>query len=64
MHTDGAELPGSALAVAGIPLPTLDSQRAVLLDITRLPSPIAAPDGPCRWSRASWPRTTQEEKIA
>ncbi|GII34254.1 hypothetical protein Pmi06nite_76960 [Planotetraspora mira] len=33
-------------AGAGIPLPTLDPQQTVLLDITRLPSLIAAPDGP------------------
>jgi alpha-galactosidase len=34
---DGAELPGSVLALAGIPLPTLDPQQAILLDVTRLP---------------------------
>lgn len=45
-HADGAELPGSVLALAGIPLPILDPQQAMLLDITRLPSPIATPDGP------------------
>jgi alpha-galactosidase len=33
----GAELPGSVLALAGIPLPTLDPQQAILLDVTRLP---------------------------
>ena len=30
------------LALAGIPLPTLDPQQAMLLDITRLPPPVAA----------------------
>ena len=34
---DGAEFPGAVLAVAGIPLPTLDPQQAILLDVTRLP---------------------------
>ncbi len=36
-HAHGAELPGSVLALAGIPLPTLDPQQAMLLDVTRLP---------------------------
>jgi len=34
---NGVDLPGSVLALAGIPLPTLDPQQAILLDVTRLP---------------------------
>ena len=34
---NGVDLPGTVLALAGIPLPTLDPQQAILLDVTRLP---------------------------
>jgi alpha-galactosidase len=33
----GVHLPGTVLAVAGLPLPTLNPQQALLLDVTRLP---------------------------
>ncbi|WP_341996106.1 alpha-galactosidase [Microbacterium sp. LWH7-1.2] len=33
----GTELPGAVLAVAGVPLPTLNPQQALLLDVERLP---------------------------
>ncbi|MFC5502675.1 alpha-galactosidase [Lysinimonas soli] len=33
----GAELPGSVLAVAGLPLPTLNPQQAMVFDVQRLP---------------------------
>ena len=32
----GIELPGSVLAVAGVPLPTLNPQQALLFDVERL----------------------------
>lgn len=32
----GAELPGAVLAVAGVPLPTLNPQQALLFDVVRL----------------------------
>ena len=33
----GIEMPGSVLAVVGIPLPTLNPQQAMLLDVIRMP---------------------------
>lgn len=33
----GVDLPGSVLAVAGVPLPTLNPQQALLFDLVRLP---------------------------
>jgi alpha-galactosidase len=32
----GIELPGSVLGVAGVPLPTLNPQQALLFDVERL----------------------------
>lgn len=34
---EGVELPGSVLAVAGVPMPTLNPQQAMLFDLKRLP---------------------------
>ncbi|MFF2050509.1 alpha-galactosidase [Leifsonia sp. NPDC058194] len=34
---DGVTLPGSVLATAGVPMPTLDPQQAMLFDLVRLP---------------------------
>ncbi|MGN8048959.1 alpha-galactosidase [Curtobacterium sp. 22159] len=34
---DGVELPGAVLAVAGVPLPTLTPQQAMLFDVVRVP---------------------------
>ena len=34
--TPAIELPGAVLAVAGVPLPTLNPQQALLFDVERL----------------------------
>lgn len=37
LDPEGVTLPGSVLAVAGVPMPTLDPQQAMLFDLVRLP---------------------------
>ncbi|WP_223694112.1 alpha-galactosidase [Leifsonia poae] len=37
LHPDGVTIPGSVLAVAGVPMPTLNPQQAMLFDLVRLP---------------------------
>ncbi|WP_314148525.1 alpha-galactosidase [uncultured Leifsonia sp.] len=37
LRPDGIELPGSVLAGAGVPMPTLNPQQAMLFDLVRLP---------------------------
>ncbi|WP_431279207.1 alpha-galactosidase [Leifsonia poae] len=37
LRPDGVTLPGSVLAAAGVPLPTLNPQQAMLFDLVRLP---------------------------